>query len=853
MRSLCVRFSVGQICTLVCVVAHCGASLRADDELLTRYMNQLRARQLFTLAESYCLRQLSDRTKSPSEYFQLSRELSNTYVEHARHVSDAESAGLWQQAHVVITAALERTSDTSSRRMLRIQSARVDANRGDHLRHRHDLSPFDGGLRDQATRLLHEAIKDLVEIEKELKEAPQATRAQNQGTAAPAQLRRLISEIQLQIGQCYLNLALLQKPTMPDRVDALIQADQWLRKFVASVPRESDRYAGQVLLARVAGLRGDIARATRMLSDIEQKSPVPEVMDRVIAERVRLLLLEKNPTDAAQLVSQYRRDRLKLTGELQFLNVQSLIGLWKIADAQKQSALAAQLMQRIGSEVATLEIETGGYWAARGRMNLDQTLKSQKYGEPLAQQVEAASRLFGAGRTAESIQMYGQAAVTAHRQGFADLAAELGFTRASIQLKSGQFGDAAISFRELIEHFPKDPHIPRAHLLWAFSLGQLRKQQTDDQLTQKYVAALLDHLGRYPNHETTPDVNWMLAQFDEENSNWESAIARYEAIPVEHRRRDDSKAAIAVCYEKIIQELIADGQSIATWRNVAQKRLSSLLTSSSSGDPSRLEWPDSQILLSIARIYLWSTPPNYTAADPILQKLISNDIAALDQQLQEQDFRIRRRALLLRIVSLAGRDRMAEAESVLQEVSNERPSEMLDILEGLARMTVAGEPLRRRNMGKLQLQIGEHIDKIRGDLNDEQRLLLDRSLINAYLATGQQERAFQLIESLRKSSAIDPALGRSIAEALGHCETRECFEQARQAWLHVQSGAASGSREWIEARYHIARCDFELGNYAACLKLLRVTRLVAPSLGDQALQEKFRDLEAQAKKKNSGA
>jgi hypothetical protein len=51
-----------------------------------------------------------------------------------------------------------------------------------------------------------------------------------------------------------------------------------------------------------------------------------------------------------------------------------------------------------------------------------------------------------------------------------------------------------------------------------------------------------------------------------------------------------------------------------------------------------------------------------------------------------------------------------------------------------------------------------------------------------------------------------------------------------------------GSLEWLDARWHVIRCCRRLGEQAEADKLLKVTKLLYPDLGGEAMRTRFDEL-----------
>ena len=65
----------------------------------------------------------------------------------------------------------------------------------------------------------------------------------------------------------------------------------------------------------------------------------------------------------------------------------------------------------------------------------------------------------------------------------------------------------------------------------------------------------------------------------------------------------------------------------------------------------------------------------------------------------------------------------------------------------------------------------------------------------------------------------------------------------------MESQVKPGSLEWLEMRYQVARLCWRLGQTEECRKLLGVTRLLYPQLGDAELRTQYEQLQRKVDKK----
>ena len=114
---------------------------RADD-VTARYMDGLRQRQLFSLAEGYCLRKLSDSELPQADRLQFVLELSRTYTQHAQQTAGAEQEDLWQRARQTVLEAIATAPRDPRRPRLKVQVLLAPASQARQLRWRWELAPY---------------------------------------------------------------------------------------------------------------------------------------------------------------------------------------------------------------------------------------------------------------------------------------------------------------------------------------------------------------------------------------------------------------------------------------------------------------------------------------------------------------------------------------------------------------------------------------------------------------------------------------------------------------------------------------------------------------------------------------
>lgn len=839
------------------------AAASAED-VTARYFQELRNRQLFSLAEGYCLQRLAEPTVSAQQRAQLTLELSRTLVEHAKHVGQDERADLWQRAREVVATFLENWPDHSDRLRFQVQAAFIPAAQAESLRWQSELQPFDEELKQRGLELLEEATADLIELERSLDEAVSRVRSRpggaRNGPLTPYELRTLWYNVRYRLGAAMIDRAKLLPDDSPDRMGALLDAEQWLRQLATGFSGDDLTWQSRILLVESTRLRGDLPRAASMLEAMATEEPPAGLKEQMVAERARLLLAQNKPTEAADAIVEFRRSQPRLSGELSFLIVQALVASRDIARGKNDSALAEELLGQIEAIAERTQQDVGGYWGYRCGQLVELLKESRNLGRELAVLIRRARDLYAAGRIDECLAAYDDATAEARRQGNEAKAFELGYMRASIQWQDRQYQDAADSFHELVRQFPDSRGAAKAHILWAYCLGKLYEEQRTESRRLAYTDALEEHRERFAREATAAEATWMLAQFQERRLQVTKALELYEAIGAETPRGPAAQVAVARCYEWVLARLRELKQPVDEWEQRAVDRLQNIVATYPGRG--RLTIQQAEVALRLARILLNRHAPTYEEADRLLGRIFASrakpsDADSANPRATETEATsdgdswqtLLQSANQLRIVSLASQNRTAEAEKLVDQLAHDDPLDVLSVLNGLTQLAAHADERSRRELGELQLQTAEKLSGRRDELDAAGQRKFNRCLAEAYVATHQPQKAMDVYRQLLEAAPRDRDVAQMLARLLSECGTPECLKEAKSRWRALEGLEQAGSVAWLKARYQVALCSFRLKEYEECRKLIGVTRLLYPDLGhDETLRKDFADLQRKAER-----
>jgi len=815
----------------------------------SKYFRELRRRGLFRLAESYCLERLSHKNLPAGARADLTLELARTLAEHAEFVGDPEQTDLWTKSRSTLDDFLKQYPDNPRRTLIEVQAALLPATIGHSRRRQAEVEPYNAAVAREASQSLREAASALRAIEAQIAERLKKPppRDASEGALRPFELRRLGANLRYTLGTSLLDQACLNSTGSPERAAFLLEAQKVLKTVNESKDDAELFWNSRAALVECSRLLGDPVRALKEIEALEKLSPPAEYADRLLAERIRALTDQKKFAAAAALLDEPDRPQTRIPGELAFLQIQLPIVRWQAEHPDPGERLPEPLQQALEQRALWIRQNIGGYWSGRSDRIIHEMQDVREFGPELAALAARAQGEFNSGRAAGAIELYGQAAAQAHRERRSDLAFQFGFTRASIEIKSKSWADAAADLLELVEQFPDHSKAAETHLLAAYALGKYYDEKPSRSRREEYTRVLEEHRSKYGKGPTGPEATWMLAGLNDRRGQMTVALELYKAIPADHKRAAAAQIAIARSYERILDRLRQLHERLDPWEEDAIKTLQQLLPAESS-EP--LEIHQADVAVRLARILLHCNPPRFEAAD----RLLVRAGAALREPSAPPETgkaktaagadEIRPVIRQLQVVSLAGQGRFQDAREMLHQLSATSPAELLRIIDRISPLESDDRQDPFHDLGELQLEAALRLNEHRSELAEADQRRLDECLARAYLATGQTRRGIEIYETLLTGNWRDKSLLKSYAELLVKCGNKDCLAKALTAWRKLEALYEAGSRDWFAVRFEVCRTLSLLQETAEACKLLQVTRLLYPKIEGDELQRKFAELEA---------
>ncbi len=832
-------WKVGLTALLALTLCCCGAAA-AQGSSDGQYVQGLRERQLYRLAETFCQKRLADAKLPLAERADLVVHLSQTLVDHARSLPPDQTDAMWTKSFAATDDFAKEFPQSNWRLVVRVQGAVVSLARGELWRQRAEVTGDAKPLIAQCQEYLRAAIKSLRGQADELAQALREHR-ETPGEPTRTELLSLERYLKYQLARAYRNQGLSYADESADRDNALRQALELFGGLAGLATVDPLAWQARVEEITCLRLMKQYAEAERRLTALDGQQPPPAIALGAQAERIRLHLSQGRTDEAVKQVQAGRRIDTFTEPELDIAQLETYLAAWRAATRSRDKAAADAAQARAAEVVQTIDREYAPYWSRRAEALLASVISDAGLSGDLAVLVRAAQGYYRGKQLADAVRTYDEAAKLARQQKQADKAFDLAYTAATIEHEQQHHAEAKQRYRQLALDQPKHAKAGEAHLLAAFNAGQEARQRQPINLDE-YTSLLREHLQTWPKESTANHARWQLGQCYEFQRRWSDAIATYRDIAADHERFAAAVPAIARSYESLLAELRAEGKPTLKVASEAAGYFERLVLR---GEPPT--WPERwspaerSAALAACRFRLdhltgdaSEDAKTFGRAGQILQ-------AALDgQPAPSVDWKPSAQCLL--IVALAGQRQHDKAAELVKDVLATAPATQLDVLRRLADLARAAAADDRRPLGKLQAPIVEALSRRRNDLGDASRKKLDVLSAHAVAAGGDAKTAAEMFAKLARAYPKDGEIQEAYGLALLEVGDRPALDAALAKWREIDRNSRDGTPRWFRAKYHVALAHFRLGDRGRAAQTIKTTQVLYAELGGAELKARFLEL-----------
>lgn len=806
--------------------------LPAANEEDERFLDGLRQRQLFRLAESYCLRRLAEQVPEV-ERGQLTEELIRTYAQHALNAPAAERTALWELAEKTAREFLQTHDKHPRAFLIRLQDGLTKLARSELARQEAEVGPTPAASIEAALRLVREGVGVLEELDRDLaREIPRRTgKPASDEELTPGELSALQLQVGYQLARAYRNRALCYPAESNDRLAALTQAiDALERPLTQMTPEDPLYWPARIERIGCHRLLGDLRRAGELLVETQSESAPAAAQLLLRAEAVRLLLTAGEPARAWEAIQQGREIEGETSAELDFAQVETCVALWRSAESAGDEAAARQRRDEAIAAVSFVEETHGPYWAHRANLLLVTSIGSRAADADLEILVRAARNLYEKRRLDEAVAAYDRAAQQALQAPDPNVAFESKYTAALIEKERQRPDEARSRFRQLAVLMSDHPSAGAAHSHAILLAAEIARQDRD--YLSEYEALLDEHLKTWPSEPSGHQVRVWKARLLESRREWENAAELYRQVPADAEQYVDAIRSLARCWlaelaagrvqEQPVHELATraaqDLEAIVVPDNRLPERWSDAAREAALGAARiRLEFLDSadSRAENILRSALQGEPPGSAAWQATAQTLL---VVAVGSQ----------------------PERRLEAEQILQEVGQTSPTQLVELVKQLSAIGARSPPTARGELARLQLRALALLGPTEARLAPADRLSLARAKAEAQLATGQGAAALEALEALVAAHPRDLEIRAGYAQALLESAEPAAWPKAAVEWRRIDKASPPESEVWFRAKYGLAMAFYKQGKKKEAgdhIRLLQATHnLDATELKAQFLE-----------------
>lgn len=809
------------------------ANAAADQQ----FIDGLRQRHLYRLAQTFCLEQLARSDLDDEARAQFVIQLSRSFAEQALHTKPGERDPLWKQAATVTEKFVNEHPESTSWPLVRMQTALVYLAHGESIRRRIELSSNPGDLPDQALESLQFAIKITNQLDQFL---ASRLRAAARPASKPKQglneneLRWLQIQCQFYHAQASMNLGELYPIGSPDRVAALRSAIDRFDPLAKLDDSQPLAWQSRIETAACYRLMGNFAEAGRQLQRWDSSTPPAKVQTELQTEWLMLELAQDNLSAAVQRIKQHENGDWIRTPLWDEAVIQVFLATAKASSENGEAAQATAWRARAMERLPAIA-RHGLFWKRRGETLLARSASpnAQSPGE-LSTLARAADGFYRSGELDEAIAAYDRASAAASAQESVDQFFDLSRKAAAIELKRKNYSEAAKRLRALALAAPKHPGAADAHLLAVYYCGQAAQQQKPIVLDE-YVAWIDEHLRMWPEADSANQARWWQARVLKEQAEWERAIAALMGISPDHKQFIPALNEIAACYEGRIAAEANSNEDISPLAAEATQWLQRLVVGTENRWPER--WSPSQLEAALlASRFFIAYGGDYAKAETMLGQAMSQSENATESWSTT--------ASGLLAVALAGQGRADEAVPLMQQLVAGTPEQRLRLLVDLERVGT-GNATPPAELTSIRLKLAETLEADQHTLSPDQRREWQLAWARTLSAAGDVDEAARRYAALIDSQETDPAAQYEYAQLLARSEDRASLEQALTLWrdvLNELSRTDPQGQQWFEAKYQLALLHFKLGDPQRAAKIIRLTQVLHPELGNPSLKAQFQDL-----------
>ncbi|PQO31238.1 hypothetical protein C5Y96_12905 [Blastopirellula marina] len=798
-----------------------------------RMIEGLLDRQLFGLAERYAAQQIMAEQISPAHRAEMAAELVRAYSLHALNARPSERDRYWNSAAAVLPQFQKQFPDPATSILIQVQTAHSQLAQLRLLRQEGEAFNDDTKLA-QAQQLSAQVLQQYEALQEKVDELLRLSHAAgNQLPLTSDQLLALSRKVMLQSAEAAEEQGLSYPADSPDRTNAMIQAIQRAEPLTKLRPDTQVKWPAQLLAIRALRHLGrlDQARSTATMLLEMDPPPPPSVISDAWAEDIRVALAQNNLALATQRINKARAADGTSSPELDYAIFETYLALWKQAE-EKQNTQDIQLWQgRSAAVVRELEQLYGSYWARRAEQQLTGSASSGGM-----QNVDllrrTAENYVRQKNWDEALKNYDLGAQAARASNQPSEEYQLRLAAAAVAIEAGNLAEGVQRLRAAALEFPAEQDASLRHLTAAYYQSQLARQ-TDPPQLEPYIQLLQENLSRWSEGEPAAQAAMWLAQIEFSQGHWRAATEAYLLIPPTSTQFSSAVEGVRQASLKWFQTAQAKQELVPQdVRKVIDYFEQVVLHGQSAGG----EWTATMRLASESAAQLWLnyTDNGYDNARAVIEVALRSNPNGPDGW--------RSRLQSLQVIALVGLGKLDQAQAKLQQVQNDSPQQLFEVLQALGQMGSSASPAIRQQIAEIELKVIAMLRPNLMQLDEATRMVIITREAEALAASGKLDRAIELYTTLAAQLPGDAEVQAGLARMLSRGTTAELQQQALDRWRQISRKSRTQSPTWYEAKLEIARCHIQLGDAEEAKQVVRYLQTLYPDMGGPEMKARFVEL-----------
>ena len=520
-----------------------------------KFLEGLRQRRLFELAEKHCQDLLADSKLDEHRRAELTIELSRTLAQHALESPPADQAALWRRARAVVDEFAKAHPQSPQLLVVRAQGALAALLQGEEGR---EAAQIDGRREtlNEARQVLRVACDQLRKLQADvaatIKRQPRGA-APAQGQLSTAQLLSLEMHLRHELSRALLNQGLCYPAAGADRVNSLTQALELLKSLAQQELEPALGWA--VSLDTVAALRAldDYPAAQRALAAVEKTQPPPEIAPRLRVERIRLALARGQVDEALSEAGRGGPRPHADWAPAEYAQLEAYTTAWRNALQRKDAAEAARWERTSMDQVRAIEQAHGPLWSRKAESLLASSIAVSDTAPSAALLMRLAGSYYRGGRIDEALAAYDRASATARQAGDVGAAFDAALAAATIERERHALRPALDRYRKLAIEWPRNAKASEAHLLAVHAAAQVAATQQPPQLDE-YKQLLDEHVANWPAAATAGQAWCWLGRLAEHEHRPRDALSAFRHVNPNHPQHAEAIEAAGRSYVQLVAE-----------------------------------------------------------------------------------------------------------------------------------------------------------------------------------------------------------------------------------------------------------------------------------------------------------